>query len=511
MNFVPKNWLTFDGKKYQLKDGDTALDSMLRGGANLTFSCRKGSCRSCMLEAVSGDPGIESQEKLPQEMRDKNLFLPCVARNMNEVEARIPDLSQWFIKALIVEKNQLSPDVWQFMLEPETNIDWRAGQYTSIRNSAGDVRSYSVASSTDDYFMELHIRHYPDGKLSNWMVNDLKVGDIIDIQGPTGTCYYDREMAGKPLLLVGVGTGAAPLIGIAKDALSKGHVAPIEFFHGAAAEENLYLIDKLSALAAEYPNFKARSVSSQNGEKQQVVDIAFGDKNLKDHVLFIAGNPNMVEVARIRAVYDGAKVHNIHADPFDTPGLYQPCDAAKMKDIKADPEFWAALDDGKNLSPLLDDFYTIVFEDPRLAPFFHKVTKKRLVEKQYEFLKDLLTGTRTFFGEKPFRSHHWMVISDELFDYREGIFFEVAAKYNLPEGVLNRWAGLHETFRREIVKPAPRGIYRNGVEQFLEGYSVEEITVDTICDGCFEEIRVGETGRMHTRTGELFCTRCEAG
>lgn len=511
MSSISENWLTFDGKKYALKDGDTALDSMLRGGANLTFSCRKGSCRSCMLEAVSGDPGVESQEKLSQDMRNKNLFLPCVARNLNAVEARIPDLSQWFVKALVAEKNQLSQDVWQLLLEPETALDWRAGQYTGMRNPAGDIRSYSLAGNMDDYFMEIHIRHYPDGKLSDWVVNDLKIGDMVDIQGPTGTCYYDREMAGKPLLLIGVGTGAAPLIGIAKDALAKGHTAPIEFFHGAASAENLYLADKLAALEREHPNFKPHSVASQDGEKLRVVDIAFGERTLQDHVVFIAGNPNMVEDVRIAAVYHGVKIENIHADPFDTPGLYQPRDSEKMKAIKADPEFWAALNDGTLLSTILDEFYTIVFEDPRLAPFFHKVTKKRLVEKQYEFIRDLLTGTRTFFGEKPFASHHWMVISDELFDYREKVFFEVVENYNLPPAVVARWAALHETFRREIVKPAPRGVYRNGVEHSLEGYSAEDITVDTICDGCFEEVRVGDKARMHIRTGELFCAKCEAG
>ncbi|MCK4713468.1 MAG: 2Fe-2S iron-sulfur cluster binding domain-containing protein, partial [Marinosulfonomonas sp.] len=222
------NWINFDGKRYLIKDGETALDAMLRGGANLQFSCRKGSCRSCMLEAVSGDLGEEAQSRLSDEMRDRNLFLPCVTRTATKVEARLPDLSQWNIKALVAEKNQLSDDVWQLLLEPLTTMEWRAGQFINLTSSDGETRSYSLASiPNQDYFAELHIRRYPDGKVSNWVAETLKPGDEIEIQGPVGTCYYDSEMAGQPLLMIGVGTGVAPLYGIARDALRRGHKEPV--------------------------------------------------------------------------------------------------------------------------------------------------------------------------------------------------------------------------------------------------------------------------------------------
>ena len=496
------NWLSFEGRRYNLKPEETALDTMLRGGANVAFSCRKGSCRSCLLEAVSGDPGTASQAKLSVEMRERNLFLPCMAKDMDRVEARIPDLSQWFIKAIVAEKNQLSADVWQIMLEPETAMEWQAGQFIGVRNAVGDVRSYSLAGPMEDYFLELHVRHYADGRLSNWLVSDVSVGDMIDIQGPTGTCYYDADMAGKPLLLVGSGTGAAPLIGIAKEALTKGHDVPIRFFHGAQAE-NLYLNDALTGLAAN-ANFKAVAQAGR------ITDVAFDGGDLSDHVVFVAGNPDMVETARYRAVYNGARVENIYSDPFDTPELYQPNDMSKYTNMEAQPELWAALGDGAVLSELLEKFYVRVYADARLAPFFHNVTQKRAAEKQYEFLRDLFVGSRTYFGEKPFNAHHWMVISDELFDYRERLFFDVVAEYDLPQHLVNRWAAIQELFRREIVKYSPRGIYRDGVEHVLEGYVTEEITVATVCDGCFAEIHVGDQARMHTRTGELFCKDCDA-
>ncbi len=150
------NWITFDGRTYLIREGETALEAMLRGGANLQFSCRKGSCRSCMLEAVSGDPGAEAQARLSDEMRERNLFLPCVTSKATKVEARLPDLTKWSTEALVAEKNQLSDDVWQLLLEPLTTMEWRAGQYINLTHN-GETRSYSLASiPEEDYFAELH-------------------------------------------------------------------------------------------------------------------------------------------------------------------------------------------------------------------------------------------------------------------------------------------------------------------------------------------------------------------
>ena len=155
-------------------------------------------------------------------------------------------------------------------------------------------------------------------------------------------------------------------------------------------------------------------------------------------------------------------------------------------------------------------FYDRVFADPRLAPFFHRVTKDRAIQKQYSFLADLFSGTRNFFGLRPFNAHHWMVISDELFDYREALMDEILVEVGLAEPFRRRWASLHELFRREIVKSSPRGLIVDGVEQELK--PPEEIPIDcsAVCDGCFTEMPAGSTGYFHAQGGEIFCARCSA-
>jgi hypothetical protein len=70
------------------------------------------------------------------------------------------------------------------------------------------------------------------------------------------------------------------------------------------------------------------------------------------------------------------------------------------------PKIWKELGDGKALRAVLEDFYTRVFEDERLAPFFRDVTKQHVVDKQYSFLHSKLTGKGVYFGDRPRNAHH---------------------------------------------------------------------------------------------------------
>lgn len=179
-------------------------------------------------------------------------------------------------------------------------------------------------------------------------------------------------------------------------------------------------------------------------------------------------------------------------------------------DLAPDPEMWAALEQGAGLRRVLEDFYAHVYADERLAPFFRFTTRERAIDKQFAFLREIFTGEECYFGDRPYNAHHWMVISDELFDYREAMFEDCLIRYGLTHDQIRRWNALHEMFRREIVKAKARGLILQGVEQPILGVREETIEVGTLCDGCEAEMPAGSRGLLHERTGELFCTGCSA-
>lgn len=173
-----------------------------------------------------------------------------------------------------------------------------------------------------------------------------------------------------------------------------------------------------------------------------------------------------------------------------------------------DVEMWQALEEGKLLSSILEDFYSRVFEDEQLAPFFHGVTRQRAIEKQYLFMRQLFSGEKVYFGDRPRNAHHWMVISDELFDYREALMLDCLRRHGLPEDLVERWRSVEEFFRGDIVKDMPCKRKLGDIELPVEGYEETVLEVGSLCDSCGEEIDAGASVRYHLRLGQIYCPEC---
>jgi ferredoxin/truncated hemoglobin YjbI len=175
-----------------------------------------------------------------------------------------------------------------------------------------------------------------------------------------------------------------------------------------------------------------------------------------------------------------------------------------------DLELWAALSEGALLRPILQDFYARVYADPQLAPFFVGVTQQRLVEKQYSFLHQILTGSPVFFGSRPRNAHHWMVISDALFDHREQIMRDCLNAHGLAEKWVERLLHVEGHYRQDIVKSAPVPLQIGGVDFPLDGFDELPVDVGSLCDGCGGEIAPGSVVRYHRRLGTMYCAQCQA-
>ena len=499
--------ITYQGALYPVQPHESALDALIRGGADVAASCRKGSCQTCLMRALQGQPPARAQRGLHPSLIATGHFLPCVAHPDEPLTVGPAERSLMVIDALVVDKRQRSPRVVQLTLEPLTTISWTPGQYLTLQGPEGLARSYSIASlSEQDYYVELHVGLVPGGAMSAFIHDVLSPGDQVQLQGPMGQCVYRPELRDRALWLLGSGTGIAPLVGVARDALSRGHRGPLRLIHAASSEPEAYLRAELEALAAAHPTLVVEHLIGQD-PLQVVFD---GEPDLAGVVLYLCGSPNMVYDARVRAVACGVQRRDILADPFEEAHPYWPRDREKLDAWPTQPELWQALERGPLLRQILTEFYAQVYQDARLSPFFQGVTMERAISKQYEFLYDVFTAEVDFFGLKPFNAHHWMVISDDLFDYREDLFEAVVRRHGVPQPLIRRWMALHELFRREIVKPAQRGMIIDGQEVLHTGYSQETLMMDMVCDGCERELLQGSQGRMHLRTGRLYCEGCAA-
>ena len=323
---MPK--LDYAGVSCDLQENESVLDGLLRTGVSVPYSCKAGTCGSCLMRAAN--PAAlpnRSQNGLKDSWRANGYFLACVCTPDQDLIAT-PVGAEARTTATIASIDPLSDSVLRVRLITETPFEYRAGQYITMlrETSAGQTlaRSYSLASLPAEGALELQVRILPNGQMSQWLAGSdpadgAALGSEVQIQGPSGDCFYlpaaDPIRKSQPLILAGTGTGLAPLYGIARDALTQRHTGPIHLFHGAASHTGLYLQDELTALAAAHVNFTyTPTLLSADGPIDQAVLSRFPKPT--GHRAFLCGDPAIVQSLKKKLYLAGAALNDLHADAF---------------------------------------------------------------------------------------------------------------------------------------------------------------------------------------------------
>ncbi|HEY0634177.1 MAG TPA: 2Fe-2S iron-sulfur cluster-binding protein [Gammaproteobacteria bacterium] len=317
--------IVINDQRYPLAPGATVLETLLNAGVEVPFGCRAGACQSCLLRAIAGTVPVEAQQGLKETLKAEGWFLACRCQPIDELTIDLNAQNAPPFKGRVVEKRLLSPRVMGVWLRPERPFDYRAGQYLTLWRDENHGRSYSLASLPgEDPLLELHIARIDGGAVSGWVHDGLQVGDELPLQGPLGECFYVAGDPHQPLLLVGTGTGLAPLYGVLRDALRNGHLGPIHLFHGARSRDYLYYHAELTALSAQHANVHYHPSLVESAEQPaEGVELGPVDQLIARHLpalngvrVYLSGAPDIVAKLRKQCFLAGAASKEIHTDPF---------------------------------------------------------------------------------------------------------------------------------------------------------------------------------------------------
>jgi ferredoxin-NADP reductase len=314
---VSAGTLRLGDREIPLQAGETVLAGLERAGVDVASGCRAGSCCKCMLRADAPPP--ESQRSLRPALRAQGFFLACQARPtgplvLHAAEAPAP------VETRVASIERVAEDVVRLLLRPSAPFAFRPGQYLDVLHPGGAARSYSIASLPADGVLELHVRRIPGGLVSGW-VHALVPGVAVRVRGAFGQCFHIADDPRRKLLLAGAGTGLAPLLGIARDALAQGHAGPIDLVHGALEPRRLYLRDELARLAAGAPQLRVHhcvlrgaTAREHEGALDEVAVRLAGP--LAGTRAFLCGDGEIVHRLRRGLFLAGMPSAEILADPF---------------------------------------------------------------------------------------------------------------------------------------------------------------------------------------------------
>lgn len=313
----------------------TILDSALAAGVDYPHGCRSGQCGACRSRLVSGQVEHLSHSDFALSTSDKALgfILPCRALPRSdasvawtEQDDRALDLAVRRVRCRVSRVEPLTHDISLIGLEPATGrpLEYRAGQYARITADGLPARDYSMANGPGGSALEFHVRRIPGGAVSTQLTQALQVGDEVRVEGPHGHAYLRQRHAG-PILAIGAGSGLAPMKAIVEAALARPVSSPVHLYFGARTARDLYLVDHFEGLAAARPAFHYSAVVSDETVPGRwrglVADVAAARlPELDGWKVYLAGGPAMIASAAERILQRGARIEDIHADVFFTPG-----------------------------------------------------------------------------------------------------------------------------------------------------------------------------------------------
>jgi CDP-4-dehydro-6-deoxyglucose reductase len=325
--------------------GETILDAALRAGLNLPHSCKGGHCSSCRARVRAGavEYPLGRPLGLMEDEHAEGYALLCQAHaaspeltiEVREIRPPDPEIQLKSLPCRIERMHLLAPDVMAVFLRipAHETFHFVAGQYLDIMLPQNRRRSFSIANAPGSELIELHVRRVASGEFTQQLFAGMNDKTLLRIEGPLGQFWFRRESS-RPALMIGGGTGYAPLRSMLQHLLALGDRRALHLYWGAQGRTDLYEDAQVREWCARHPNLRYTPVLSDpkpddawTGRVGFVHTAALADHaDLSRFDVYASGPPAMVEAVRHEFTARGLPPAQLFFDSFD----YAPDVLAKL-------------------------------------------------------------------------------------------------------------------------------------------------------------------------------------
>lgn len=310
--------ITQDGESvsFDCHSDEDVITAAVRQDIYLMSSCREGGCATCKGFCAEGDyvMGKFSSQALPTEEEEAGEVLLCRCYPSTDIEVEVPYTYERIsfspeglsFDAEIVELAQISSNVVKLHLRrmgDDKQIKLDSGQFYELEiPGTQTTRSYSPCNTSNNKGdLEFLIRVLEDGKFSNFLKQDAKVGQVINVKGPSGI-FSLKENGFTPRYFVAGGTGLAPVLSMVRRMNEWDEPQKCVIYFGVNTEPEVFYVHELEQLAREMKSLEVRicvwkATDSWHGEHGSVVDVLRRDltETTAKPDLYLCGPPGMVD------------------------------------------------------------------------------------------------------------------------------------------------------------------------------------------------------------------------
>ncbi|UKZ75583.1 hypothetical protein TrVFT333_003271 [Trichoderma virens FT-333] len=224
----------------------------------------------------------------------------------------------------LAKKELVSPNVYRLTFTlPSSHpiLGLPTGQHvaiTAVIDGEAVTRSYTPTSNNADKgILELLIKAYPDGKMTNGYLANLNIGDEVHFRGPKGAMRYSRRLCKKVGMIAG-GTGITPMFQVIRAICeSDRDTTEISLIYANRTEQDILLREELDIFARRYPKFFKVHYVLESHSSEWKFGSGYVTKDMMAEILpspseegskvMICGPPGMVAAAKKSLVSLGYK------------------------------------------------------------------------------------------------------------------------------------------------------------------------------------------------------------
>ena len=216
-------------------------------------------------------------------------------------------------------------------------IKYLAGQYLTLIfriNGRRYIRPYSFSSAPGvDANLEVTIKRVPGGVVSNHIIDQLKIDDLVEVMEPMGDFILTENslLPKTHIVLWGAGSGITPLMSIAKYALHKNLANHVTLVYGNRNEEDVIFSSKISELKEQYKNqfsaihFLTQAVIANNNpyvvqgriNPDNVLSVMQSEGDIYDTIHYICGPAGLKESVKATLSELNIAPEKIYSEDFE--------------------------------------------------------------------------------------------------------------------------------------------------------------------------------------------------
>ncbi|MCT4542332.1 MAG: FAD-binding oxidoreductase [Vallitalea sp.] len=195
----------------------------------------------------------------------------------NKTKDKVSELHPDRLNLKVTDIREVTSDskVFRFVSENVYLPPFQAGQYINVFTEIDGVRTsrpYSISSSPKQRsYYEITVARIPNGFVSDYFLDEVKVGDTFEGKGPAGNFYYNPLFHLNNQVFLAGGSGVTPFMSMIREILETGLGREVYLIYGSRNESATLYHNELIKLDKTYSNFHYTLVVSDKPETSDYV------------------------------------------------------------------------------------------------------------------------------------------------------------------------------------------------------------------------------------------------